>query len=55
MPEIAVGCAYDDRMERCPGDWASMDSVPLAFEGASVEWRNLTGGIVALHRAFRPA
>jgi hypothetical protein len=35
--------------------WASLDSVPLVFDGASVRWRNLTGGIVALHRAIRPA
>ena len=33
---------------------ASLDSVALVFEGASVEWRNLAGGIVALHRAIRP-
>ena len=35
--------------------WASLDSVPLVFDGASVKWRNLTGGILALHRAIRPA
>ena len=35
--------------------WASLDSVPLVFDGVSVKWRNLTGGIVALHRAIRPA
>ena len=57
MPEIAgLAARTTHRMERCPGGtWASLDSVPLVFDGASMKWRNLTGGIVALHRAIRPA
>jgi demethylmenaquinone methyltransferase/2-methoxy-6-polyprenyl-1,4-benzoquinol methylase len=38
--------------------WSDQDSLArtIAMSGwANVGWRNLTGGVVALHRASRPA